>query len=61
MYNGNRKMRELNVETKYLTKENINSLFVFGADEYINLDEVEVNDMFKPSLIKYYTTDVENW
>lgn len=61
MFNGNKKMSELNVETKYLTKDNINSLFVFGADEYINLDEIEVNDMFKPSLIEYYNKDVENW
>ena len=61
MFNGNKKMNELNVETKYLTKENINSLFVFGADEYINIDEIEVNDMFKPSLIEYYNRDVENW
>ena len=61
MFNGERKMQELNVPTKYLTKENIGSLFIFGADEQFDLNQVEVNDMFKPSLIEYYNFEVENW
>lgn len=61
MFNGQRKMQELNVQTKYLTKENINSLFIFGADEQFDLNQVEVNEMFKPSLIEYYNLEVENW
>ena len=23
--------------------------------------EIEINDMFKPSLMHYYNTDVQNW
>lgn len=61
MFNGNRKMKELNVETKYLTNENIKSLFVFGEDEKFDINQVEANDMFKPSLIEYYNYEVENW
>lgn len=52
---------ELKVDTKYLTSENINNLFQFGKDEQINLEEIEINDMFKPSLMHYYNTDVQNW
>lgn len=54
-------MSELKVDTKYLTNENINNLFEFGKDEQINLDEIEINDMFKPALMQYYNTDVQNW
>lgn len=61
MYNGERKLGKLSVETKYLTNENIPNLFSFGADEKIDLNQVEVNDMFKPSLIEYYNYEVENW
>jgi len=52
---------ELKVDTKYLNSENINNLFQFGKDEQINLEEIEINDMFKPSLMHYYNTDVQNW
>ncbi len=51
----------LNVETRFLTNDMIDSLFVFGTDENFNLDNVNVNDIFKPSLIEYYNNDVENW
>ena len=61
MFNGERKMGELTVETKYITKENIANLFSFGADEKYDLDKIEVNDMFKPCLIEYYNNEVENW
>ena len=53
--------KELNVETKFLTNENIENLFNFGKDEIVNLDNIEINDMFKPSLMKYYSNDVQNW
>lgn len=61
MYNGERNIDELKVNTKYLTKENISNMFSFGADEKYDMDKVEVNDMFKPCLIEYYNTEVENW
>lgn len=53
--------KELNVETKFLTNENIENLFNFGKDEIVNLDNIEINDMFKPSLMEYYSNDVQNW
>lgn len=61
MYNGERKMGELTVDTKYITNENISHLFSFGADEKYDLEKIEVNDMFKPCLIEYYNEEVENW
>lgn len=60
-FNGDNKMNNLAVDTKYLNSENINALFVFGKDETISLDEIEENDMFKPTLITYYNEEVQNW
>lgn len=59
--NKNAERKSLEVKTKFLNEENIDSLFVFGEDEKIDINNVEINDMFKPSLIQYYNTDVENW
>ena len=61
MFNGERKRESLRVDTKYLTEDNINSLFIFGADEKFDLSQIEINDMFKPTLIEYYNYEVENW
>lgn len=61
VYNDDLEISELNVETKFLTNDNIKSLFVFGKDEEVDLNSIEVNDMFKPALIEYYNNDVENW
>ncbi|MBQ7066985.1 MAG: polyamine aminopropyltransferase [Lachnospiraceae bacterium] len=60
-FNGERARKELTVETKYLTEENMDGLFAFGKDEMAVLDTVEINAMFKPQLITYYNEDVENW
>ena len=60
-FNGNNNITDISVETKYLNSENINSMFVFGKDEKIILEDVEVNNMFKPSLITYYNEEVQNW
>lgn len=60
-FNGENIRNELSVETKYLNSNNIDSLFVFGNDEIIPLDEVEENNMFKPVLITYYNKEVQNW
>ncbi len=50
---------EIDVETKYLTSDNISGLFAFGKDEYS--DKVEINRLTKPVLMDYYNTAVENW
>lgn len=60
-FDGNRERKELEVETKYLTEENLEGMFVFGKDEKAALERVEVNDIFEPRLITYYNTNVENW
>ncbi len=60
-FNGENTRGNLSVETKYLTEENLDTLFLFGKDEKINLEIVEENSMFKPSLVTYYNEEVQNW
>lgn len=60
-FNGNNARSDISVETKYLNSENINSMFIFAKDERIVLDNIEENNMFKPSLITYYNEEVQNW
>ena len=60
-FNGENKRKVLEVQTQYLTKQNIDSLFSFGKDEMTELDKIEINDMFRPTLITYYNKEVENW
>ena len=60
-FNGEHSRHDLNVETKYLSLENIDSLFVFGKDESINLEKIKENSMFEPALITYYNEEVQNW
>ena len=60
-FNGDNTKGKLSVETKYLTEENINAMFVFGKDEEIDLAQIEENNMFKPTLILYYNEEVQNW
>lgn len=60
-FSDEKQIKEIEVQTKFLNKENIASLFVFGDDEKLNKDEVEVNDLFKPCLMGYYNTDTQNW
>ena len=60
-FDGENKRNKLEVETKYLTEKNIDSMFTFGKDETVNLEDIEVNSIFKPSLITYYNEEVQNW
>ncbi len=60
-FNGEQKRKELSIETKYLTNENIDSLFHFGKDEIVDKETIDANDMFKPTLITYYNEEVQNW
>lgn len=60
-FNSNNQRKSLNVETKFLNSSNIESMFAFGNDEIIALDQIEENNMFKPSLITYYNEEVQNW
>lgn len=47
------------VETRYLTSENVLSLFCFGKDETDK--DVEINRLTKPVLMEYYNKAVEKW
>ena len=60
-FNGQNEKKDLKVDTKYLTAENINAMFLFGKDEKIDTQQIEENNMFKPSLITYYNEEVQNW
>lgn len=50
---------DFSVDTKYLSKDNVKALFLFGKDEITN--DVEINHLTKPVLMEYYNKAVENW
>lgn len=47
------------VETRYLSEENVSALFKFGKDEIA--EDVDVNQLTKPVLMEYYNKAVEDW
>lgn len=49
----------IQVDTKYLSDDNIVALFSFGKDEIA--ENVEINSLSKPKLIQYYSEAVRNW
>ncbi len=50
---------QIDVKTRYLTADNISSLFCFGNDEIAK--DVEINRISKPILMEYYNNAVANW
>ncbi|MCR4690002.1 MAG: polyamine aminopropyltransferase [Lachnospiraceae bacterium] len=50
---------DFDVETKYLSGENVSALFCFGKDEMAQ--DVEVNRLTKPVLMEYYNKAEEEW
>jgi spermidine synthase len=50
---------QFDVETKYLSEENVSGLFLFGKDEIAG--QVEINHLTKPVLMEYYNRAVEEW
>ncbi|WAW15396.1 polyamine aminopropyltransferase [Peptostreptococcus equinus] len=46
-------------QTRFLSNENINSIFTFAKDE--KNTNVEINRLTKPVLMQYYNNAVENW
>jgi Predicted spermidine synthase with an N-terminal membrane domain len=51
-----------NLETKFLSNDNIQSLFIFGKDEKpADMNDIEVNQLTKPVMIQYYNDAVRNW
>lgn len=49
------------VDTKFLNKDSINSIFNFGEDEKIDINKVDTNTLSHPKLINYYEESVKNW
>ncbi len=50
---------ELEIETKYLSAENMDALFSFGKDEFT--EDVAINQLTKPVLMEYYNEAVQQW
>ena len=51
-----------NIETRFLSNENIASLFIFGKDEKpADMNDIEINQLTKPVMIQYYNDAVRNW
>lgn len=50
---------DITVETKYLSEDNVDALFSFGKDEIA--EDVEINSLSRPVLIRYYSEAVKNW
>lgn len=50
---------QFEVETRYLSRENVAALFLFGKDEMV--ESVEINRLTKPTLMEYYNKAVELW
>jgi spermidine synthase len=50
---------QFDVDTKYLSEENVSGLFLFGKDEIAG--QVEINHLTKPVLMEYYNRAVEEW
>ncbi len=46
-------------DTRYLTEDNMDALFVFGKDE--QTDDIEINRLTKPVMIQYYNEAVREW
>lgn len=51
----------IDVDTKFLNKETVDKLFVFGEDEIVNKEELITNTIARPQLINYYLKAVNNW
>lgn len=51
-----------NIETRFLSNENIAALFIFGKDEKpADMNDIEINQLTKPVMIQYYNDAVRNW
>ncbi|WP_026652983.1 polyamine aminopropyltransferase [Butyrivibrio proteoclasticus] len=50
---------DIGVETRFLSADNVASLFAFGKDEIT--DNVEINRLTKPVLMEYYNKAADNW
>ena len=49
------------IPTRYLNQDNIESLFVFGADEQVDQRQISINSLSKPKLFGYYSAAEKEW
>ena len=52
---------EIKCETRFLTKDNVKALFLFGADEKADKSKLSSNTLSSPKLIHYYMEAERNW
>jgi spermidine synthase len=52
---------KLTVETKFLNKDNLPSLFMFANDEITDKGKLYTNTLSRPQLIQYYSAAEKNW
>lgn len=52
---------KINISTKYLNKDSIESMFNFAQDEIIDSSSIDTNTLSHPRLINYYEESVKNW
>ncbi|MGL5755600.1 MAG: polyamine aminopropyltransferase [Paraclostridium sp.] len=52
---------KIKIETKFLNKDSIESIFNFGEDERIDIKSIDTNTLSHPKLINYYEDSIKNW
>lgn len=52
---------KLNVQTKFLTQDTLERLFIFSKDEMIDKASIETNTLSTPKLMTYYLDAVKEW
>ena len=51
----------LQVDTRFLEKEQLKSMFSFAKDEKVDKDKIYANTLARPQLISYYMEAERNW
>ncbi|MBS6395577.1 MAG: polyamine aminopropyltransferase [Clostridiales bacterium] len=51
---------QFTVDTRYLSEENVEALFMFGKDE-LPQGKIRINSLSRPALMQYYAKAVRDW
>ncbi|MGL5752422.1 MAG: polyamine aminopropyltransferase [Paraclostridium sp.] len=52
---------EVDVDTRFLNEDSIESIFNFSKDEVVDINSIDSNTLSHPKLIQYYEESVKNW
>ncbi|MGL5717410.1 MAG: polyamine aminopropyltransferase [Paraclostridium sp.] len=52
---------EIDVDTRFLNEDSIESMFNFSKDEVVDINSIDNNTLSHPKLIQYYEESVKNW